>query len=149
MAFLSQCMLGRGLGMCRLAYPLCRKGRTNDNQTKAVRIMNAQTKQRPALGQTVSASDRLWRRIETKPAKYGNHYFKVWRRYGDNPVFKAQPVSGIYIGFRTYVNGRREWDSDDGYIFYPESYHEVWLIVPSERKNPVAVLPSDVSIDPR
>lgn len=57
---------------------------------------------------------------------------------------------GIYIGYRTLKEGVSdyeiaEWGSGVNHIgFSPTRNFEAWLIVPSERENPVYVLPEDV-----
>jgi hypothetical protein len=52
-----------------------------------------------------------------------------------------KPITGIYIGWRTYANGRVEgginWD--DPVYFVPDKFIKVALIVTDERSNPVPV----------
>lgn len=55
-------------------------------------------------------------------------------------------VTGIYIGKRTYQNGKISWDRDDGNIFVPDEWFKVALIVTDERKNPIPVLYSDMHL---
>ena len=101
---------------------------------------------RPTLGERIAASDRLVRVTEyAKPDNGGwSNVLKKWVRCGDRPVLKPKPIEGIYVGFRTYADGRREYlGAEYGIAFHPSSYREVWLIVPSERQAPVPVLPED------
>ena len=95
---------------------------------------------RPALGQQVTATDRLRR--------WSDGDKKTWATFGSkSPAFKPQPVSGMYVGSRTKQNGRIEYDYDYGFDWYPSDYFTVWLIIESDRTNPVYVLPEDVSFD--
>ncbi len=107
---------------------------------------------RPALGQRVRARDRLvrdWRYVEREARDE-----RYWRRAGERrrgrppiPGWEPAPapVEGMYIGYRTFSNGRAEWTGDSwGYV--PQRHFEVWLVVPSDRENPVPVLPEDVEL---
>ena len=102
--------------------------------------------QRPEFGQQVTVKDRLTRRTRIKHLSKPRHFvaLKEWVLTGDlYPFLEAEPVSGIYIGYRTYANGRRDYYADEGYRFIPNETFEVWLIVPGQRMNPVPVLPFD------
>ena len=95
---------------------------------------------RPKIGQQVTATDRLCR------VEKGNRgaRLKTWTRSGDRPAFKPEPVSGIYIGYRTKYNGLSDFHPE--YIeWIVNNYFEAWLIVESYITNPVFVLPDDVT----
>jgi hypothetical protein len=64
----------------------------------------------------------------------------VWSR------LEGVPVDGIYIGYRTVYDGRREYDDEYGAYFEPTSHQEVWLIVEDPRRKPVFVRPQDCII---
>lgn len=54
---------------------------------------------------------------------------------------RHQPVTGVYVGWRTYANGKIEGGfQDEPAVFIPDSYFKVALIVTSERKKPVPVI---------
>lgn len=98
---------------------------------------------RPRLGQMVYASERL-RRI-TRRKGLGSAFRSYWLRYSASRIpLKARPVKGIYIGHRTYSNGRKWYGGDDeGNQYQADEWFEVWLIVPTARENPVPVMPED------
>lgn len=105
--------------------------RYSNSRHKEVLVMN-----KPVLGQRVTAKDRLRR--------WGNFGAKqTWETFGSQAAFKSMPVSGIYIGYRTKSNGHTEFDYDCHY-WVPSEYFEVWLIVETDRTNPIYVLPQDV-----
>ena len=99
--------------------------------------------QRPRLGQKIQANERL-RRI-TRHQGLGPGFRSFWQRYAEARIpLKAKPVEGIYIGHRTYSNGRKWYGGDDeGNLYQADEWLEVWLIVPSARENPVPVMPED------
>ncbi len=98
-------------------------------------------KNRPALGQWVTATDRMYRK-STGP--YYNT--KTWVRWGAYIPGGAKPVEGIFIGSRTIQDGDREWAGEDcGNIWIPSKYKEAWLIVEDSRHVPVRVFPEDVT----
>jgi hypothetical protein len=97
-------------------------------------------KTRPTLGQTVEATDTLrrqWRRHEE-----GLGHLKKWIRFGS--FLKPRPIVGIYIGWRTSSNGYIRYD--DGASYQAIEHFETWLVVTSDRKNPVHVLPEDTTL---
>jgi len=97
--------------------------------------------QRPRLGQKIQARDRL-RRI-TRRQGLGSAFRSMWVLCQERPL-KAKPVEGIYIGHRTYSNGRKWYGGDDeGTLYQADEWFEVWLIIPSARENPVPVMPED------
>ncbi len=57
-----------------------------------------------------------------------------------------KPVTGIYVGKRTYQNGKISWDRDDGNVFVPDEWFKVALIVTDERENPIPVLYSNMHL---
>jgi hypothetical protein len=75
----------------------------------------------------------------------------------DNPIGRPQygrawceancpvPITGMYIGYRTYANGIVHYDHDYGNYFEPTSYIKIALIVTDERKKPVPVYYSTMS----
>jgi hypothetical protein len=71
---------------------------------------------------------------------------KEWKREADMYSFtSAKPVTGIYIGKRTYSNGITG-SPEDGCPYEPKEHFEVWLIVPNERSKPVPVYPADCNL---
>ena len=95
---------------------------------------------RPKLGQMIQATDRLER---VQRNTHGG-VVKIWTRWGDVPAFRARPVQGVFMGYRTRSNGRIEYNREYT-AWYPSDYFEVWLIVVNRRENPVLVLPADVA----
>jgi len=91
---------------------------------------------RPALGQWVTASDRMYRQ--------GSYPGKVWKRWAE-VIRRANPVEGIYIGTRTIQDGHTEYCGEDGSYWVPSGYKEAWLIVEDPRRNPIRVFPEDVT----
>lgn len=92
---------------------------------------------KPKLGQKITASDRLRRAMTTGCEK-------KWIRFGDWAAFKPQPVSGVYVGSRTKQNGHTEHHPE--YAEWVKTGQvNVWLIVESDRTNPICVLPEDCS----
>ncbi len=86
---------------------------------------------RPEMGQQITASHGLVRCRGER---------REWKRR----MRQRAPLSGIYVGYRTYADGNVEWyGPEEGNFFKPDFYYEVWLIVPNERTNPVPVLPVD------
>lgn len=75
------------------------------------------------FGRMVQSGVRLKRGI-------ASNFDKEWRRHED-------PVKGLLIGTRTYVNGYVEYNNYR--YFVPKEYFNVALIVPSWRSNPVPV----------
>jgi hypothetical protein len=95
---------------------------------------------KPKLGQRVRAKDQLARKMH-------HNGRKEWVRYVDY-IRRAKPIEGIYIGCRTYQNGRTMggYHRDDPLYFEPDGYVSVWLIVRRGNENPVPVLPEDVEV---
>lgn len=93
---------------------------------------------RPILGQRVASTDRVHRNCASDGKQ-------TWKRFGDIAAFKPQPLSGIYVGYRTISNGHINYVYD-GSVWVPSDYLEVWLIVATDRTNPVKVMPQDVSL---
>ncbi|MFA5380260.1 MAG: hypothetical protein WC455_31145 [Dehalococcoidia bacterium] len=90
----------------------------------------------PKFGSSVEAS-ALYKRIHRVTEKQGSGYLiktsrKIWER-------KPAKISGIYIGYRTLCDGKREWEDEAGYIFFPELYFPAALIAEGPRKRPVLV----------
>ncbi len=96
---------------------------------------------KPWLGQKVSAHDRLirWNQYSSEEKLRED----VWIRKGDTPLSKPHPVEGIYVGSRTKQNGYVMYDSDYGSEWHRTGHVEVWLVVVSDRKNPIFILPQD------
>lgn len=86
------------------------------------------------LGAKVIAPGKLFRSREGDVRR--------WYR----PSWKQRPVTGIYIGVRTYKNGTITWEGyEEGHTFHPKEYIKVALIVTDVRQNPVPVLFSEMS----
>jgi len=95
-------------------------------------------KNRPALGQWVTASDRMYRTWTAGE--------KIYRRWASFIPGGPKPVEGTYIGYRTIQDGRSSWGGEDvGNIWEPSEYKEAWLIVENPRHNPIKVFPEDVT----
>lgn len=93
---------------------------------------------RPKLGQIIKASDRIRRGyVHTRQPQSWRNEWEPFRA-----KLKAKPVFGIYIGWRTYSNGKVE--IYDGSEYTADWWFEAWLIVADERQKPVPVLPADV-----
>jgi hypothetical protein len=103
-------------------------------------------------GSRISLGQRV--RVRAFAKKYRLHPHQKRERGEPNRLWKRRefpsPVEGIYIGYRTTYNGVRAWESygDDSGFFYfmPTSHQEMWLVVISDRQNPVYVFPDDVEI---
>ena len=78
------------------------------------------------LGQRVRGGPRLWRRTDI-PGR------RDWRASS----WDKRSVEGIYIGWRTYMNGIL--DVVD-YVFKRDQSIKVALIVPGPRQNPIPVM---------
>jgi hypothetical protein len=63
------------------------------------------------------------------------------RRHWAVRGWDTDPITGIYVGWRTYANGVIEggMNYDDPTYFIPSEFIKVALIVPDERTNPVPV----------
>lgn len=83
------------------------------------------------LGEKVHADAYLYR------SRDGNR--KYWRRI-------EKPVTGIYVGYRTYANGELGggWGYDDPLYFIPKEYFKVALIVTDPRENPIPIMYDDM-----
>lgn len=86
------------------------------------------------LGTKVASSEYLSRTIDYKTK------FRYWKR-------RKQNINGIYIGYRTYQNGKLYYDPEEGTIFIPEEYIKIALIVTNERQNPIPVLYSEIKLN--
>jgi len=97
-------------------------------------------RKRPKFGAFVKAKDQAVRRNVPGTLR------RVWIRYGEQPAAPgSKPLSGAYIGYRTFYDGTVYYGShDEPTYFVPTSHREFWLIVPGERMNPVPVFPEDV-----
>lgn len=83
------------------------------------------------LGQRVRGGRPLMRsRINC-----GQYWAKRWEPSDWHPKPK-----GVYIGTRTYVQGRVEVDGDGQPEWWPEEQIKVGLIVTDPRQNPVPVM---------
>lgn len=74
------------------------------------------------------------------------------RGWGADKVWEVEiipPRLGIYIGYRTLVNGRREVEDEMGYVFEPKEYFRAALVVFSARTKPVLVPMSEVTGETR
>ena len=88
------------------------------------------------LGATVTATGRIFRRhLDGVKANR-----KEWYR----PDWAQRPITGIYIGVRTYQNGIIEWEEDVGFIFTADEWIKVALIVTDVRQRPIPVLYSEM-----
>jgi hypothetical protein len=85
------------------------------------------------LGDRVTGGAPLRRHRQIKTA--GDGWRNEWRA---SP--RGKPVSGIYVGRRTYRNGAIFYNDDYGATFAGDESLSVGLIVPSERENPIPVL---------
>lgn len=96
--------------------------------------------ERPPLGARIKSDYRLWRGSvhEDRPDGWG----KKWHRIDGEPGEYA----GMYIGYRTYSNGRITFVGDGGLSYEATEHLEAWLIVPDERSAPIPVLPSDARV---
>lgn len=81
------------------------------------------------LGQKVVGGPRLRRKFKREGRK-------EWEPYESG----HQTIEGIFIGWRTYSNGKSEYEDSCGYIFTPDKYFKVALIVPHIRANPIPVM---------
>lgn len=100
---------------------------------------------RPKLGDKVVASARIEKLHEPLSGIRIIHGFRPFRtRWAQ----KLESVEGIFIGYRTMMNGITDWDGDpmvDGSVeFKPNLRFEVWLLVTHPRRKPICVLPEDV-----
>ena len=91
------------------------------------------------LGDRVKAPCRLFR-------AHGPNWEKFWRK-------GATPVEGMYIGWRTYANGKIVTSTDDAWHgeitiqeWKGESWFKVGLLVKGERSAPVAVMFEDMEL---
>ena len=92
---------------------------------------------KPKLGQKITATDRLTR---VRTPDYG----KKWIRLGDRAAFKPNPVTGVYVGSRTKQHGKSDYFCDC-IVWRKTGQVNVWLIVESDRTNPICVMPEDCS----
>ena len=91
------------------------------------------------LGAKVTATKRIYRhQLGGIKANRKEWYTPDWDRH--------KPITGIYIGVRTYQNGTVEWHNDEGTTFTPDEWIKVALIVTDVRKKPIPVLYSDMSV---
>ena len=91
------------------------------------------------FGDKVVVTGVLKRRAECRGHGYTAITWKLWE---PKPI---TPCDGNLIGFRTLVDGTRDWIGDDeGYRFEPYTYHRVALVVFNERENPVYVKMEDL-----
>lgn len=97
---------------------------------------------RPKMGQRVRVTQKLRRMYVGASAS------KIaWQRL--SPLRWRKPKDGIYIGHRSLSNGHFEHNAD---CYEPHSYYvnderfTAWVVVFSERQNPVYVHPEDVTI---
>lgn len=91
-----------------------------------------------AFGQIVNINGKYARYIETRIEKnpWGKEYkasWKVWRKV------PCEWHNCILIGFRTLKNGRRDWDSECGWIFSPKEHIKAALVAIDMRQKPVLV----------
>jgi hypothetical protein len=57
----------------------------------------------------------------------------------------ANPVKGMYIGWRTVFDGKVTWEGEEiGNVFQQYRKHKVLLFVTDGRTNPIRVFPEDV-----
>lgn len=86
------------------------------------------------FGAWVTCPDRYVRK-EDHPKKTWVLASEKWASRSD-----AEPVSGLFIGTRTYNQGTLEWiGPDEGNAWRTTGTLEVGLIVPGPRLNPVPV----------
>ena len=98
-----------------------------------------QTKFRPALGQWVTCSDRMYRRWD--------YHTKTYVRWAEFIPGGPKPIEGIFVGYRTIQDGYTEWGGEEcGNIWNPTKYKEAWLIVTDPRHAPIKVFPEDVTL---
>lgn len=102
---------------------------------------------RPKLGEKVTASATVTKEhvpisdLAGTIYKHRDPHQTIYRR-------TEQPISGVFIGYRTVAEGQTGWDGDPdidgGWVFYKSRRFEAWLIVTDPRRNPIYVLPEDV-----
>ena len=97
---------------------------------------------RPEFGQRCRVSAIAIKEYEFKSK------IETYTRWNKHPLSPHR--DGLYIGYRTVHEGITEDVKEYGTLvqrkFTHESSREVWLIVLSERENPVRAFPEDVEI---
>jgi hypothetical protein len=103
--------------------------------------------------------------LRSQPVKLGERvhfdYSDILRRQSVTPYDIKQPMRkewrktqwgkrgdlrhGLIIGVRTLSNGTITWFSDEPIVFHPEMYFTAYLIAYDLRRNPVYLLPDDVT----
>lgn len=89
--------------------------------------------EKPELGQ--------WLTITTTFRKTKNWPDVYWHR----DRWQKEPMRGMFIGTRQVYDGKLESDGDYSAYFIRTVAHNVWLFVLDGRRNPVYVLPEDVT----
>lgn len=92
------------------------------------------------LGDKVTAPCAIVRRRTVHSDRQYPRYGRAWGK-ANCPL----PVTGMFIGYRTYANGIVHYDQDYGNYFEPSTYIKVALIVTDPRKKPVPVYYSELA----
>lgn len=87
------------------------------------------------LGQEIIISEVIKRREHYVTTEMGTRQrIKTWDIF---PLKKSK--KGIVIGIRTLSNGRTSYQSDYGYIYYPNNYFKALLVVSGIHAKPFFV----------
>ena len=93
--------------------------------------------ERPELGE--------WCEITAEAYKKKAPWSRGVRKVEWMPKKLAQPLRGMYIGWRTVFDGEAEYiGEEEGAVFKQGESREVWLFVTSPRKNPIRTFPNGV-----
>lgn len=86
------------------------------------------------LGDTITITQVYKRRTHYRQNdRRPDTTLKVWETW---PIKERQ---AIFLGWRTLVDGVREWEDEVGGIFIPERHFRAALVCFSTRENPVYV----------
>lgn len=95
---------------------------------------------RPKLGDRVKTSAFLVRKLSWGKDEYMREArLKVWERFE-----LPDDQEGIYVGRRMKSNGTTRHIYEEGTIYNPVAYFEVWLVAYSESRDILVCLPKDV-----
>lgn len=109
--------------------------------------------QRPQMGQPVRAMRQAVKQnMSFDYSENGLELTGVSTHW--TPEYK-RVIDGVYVGYRflqsgiskcktAYDEDYKTWYEYGERVFKPMETQEVWLVVPSERENPVYVFPEDV-----
>ena len=89
---------------------------------------------KPELGQWMTITTYLHKRRRGRDIS--------WER----DIWQKTPLRGMFIGIRQIYDGELDWGyGEEGVQFKRTAAHSVWLFVLDGRRNPVYVLPEDVT----